>query len=225
MLVAALALRGAEDPGGFHGAQWGSSPAQVRQAANAPQWRALPPDNAYPEGLEISRYSSSSTVAGYPATVVYYFYQGRYFQATVNFDFGELENYDFNYNVFRSVDEYYRVIHDKTLTFVADIYDLLRKKYGKKQPIFKGLDPRYVFKRTDAYIRQERWNLRYNPSEYYKRIVTAAYARWDFPESRAIFSINISAADKRFDYRLSLASLDLVREINEAKDRLRMEKL
>jgi hypothetical protein len=83
--------------------------------------------------------------------------------------------------------------------------------------VFKGLDPRHIFKLTDAYIKQELWSLRYHPSEYYKRIVTAAYARWDFPKTRIIFSINISAKDKRFDYQLSLTSLDLEKEINDKK--------
>lgn len=225
ILYSALICYGAKPPVGFQNATWGMSPEEVRKAAGVSNWQSTPLDAAFPEGLTITAYIASSTIAGYQAQVKYYFYEQKFFQATVVFNFDELKNFDFNYNVFISVDRYYRAIHDKTLTFVADIYDLLRKKYGKKQPVFKGLDPRFVFKHTDAYIKQELWNLRYHPSEYYKRIVTAAYARWDFPKTRVIFSINISAKDKRFDYQLSLTSLDLEKEINKKKDELRMQGL
>ena len=215
----------AKPPVGFQNAKWGMSPEEVRKASGAANWQSTSLEAAFPEDLGITAYTASSTIAGYQAQVKYYFYDQKFFQATVVFNFDELKEFDFNYNVFISVDRYYRAIHDKTLTFVTDIYDLLRKKYGKKQPVFKGLDPRFVFKHTDAYIKQELWNLRYHPSEYYKRIVTAAYARWDFPKTRVIFSINISAKDKRFDYQLSLTSLDLEKEINNKKDALRMEGL
>jgi len=215
----------AEPAVGFQNARWGASPEEVRKAAAVSSWQSTPLDNAFPEGLDITVYSAAGEVAGYPAAVKYYFYEQKFFQATVIFNFDQLKNFDFNYNVFISVDKYYRAIHDQTLTFVADIYQLLRKKYGKKQPVFKGLDPRFIFRAMDAYIRQELWNLRYHPFEYYTRIVTAAYARWDFPKTRVIFSINISAKDKRFDYQLSLTSLDLEQEISRKKDLLRMQKL
>jgi hypothetical protein len=225
IICSALISSAAKPPAGFQNATWGMLPEEVRKAAGVANWQSTLLDAAFPEDLGITAYTASSTIAGYQAQVKYYFYDKKFFQATVVFNFDELKNFDFNYNVFISVDRYYRAIHDKTLTFIADIYDLLRKKYGKKQPVFKGLDPRFVFKHTDAYIKQELWNLRYHPSEYYKRIVTAAYARWDFPKTRVIFSINISAKDKRFDYQLSLTSLDLEKEINEKKDSLRMEGL
>jgi hypothetical protein len=212
-------------PEGFQGAAWGSAPDKARSDASIGQWQDMGTDNGFSPELNIKVYSASSTIAGYPASVKYYFYDNKFFQATVSFEFDQLENFDFNYNVFISVDRYYRAIHDQTLTFVADIYDLLRKKYGRKEPVFKGLDPRDIFRKTDLYIRQELWNLRYHPSEYYKRIVTAAYARWDFPETRVLFSINISAIDKRFDYQLSAVSLDLEKEINAKKDALRMKGL
>lgn len=215
----------AEPPAGFQNAVWGMSPDDVRKAAAVSSWQSIPLDNAFPEGLGITVYTAAGEVAGYTAEVKYYFYEQKFFQATVTFNFDQLKNYDFNYNVFISVDKYYRAIHDQTLTFVSDIYHLLRKKYGKKQPVFKGLDPRFVFKETDAYIKQEIWNLRYHPFEYYKRIVAAAYARWNFPKTRVIFSVNISAKDKRFDYQLSLTSLDLEQEITRKKDQLRMQKL
>lgn len=215
----------AESPVGFHNAAWGMSSTEVRNASGVPSWQSLPDNGGFPADLNVTVYVATSTVAGYPAQVRYYFHEDRFFQATVVFDFSRLKTFDFNYNVFISVDRYYRAIHDQTLTFVGDIYDLLRKKYGKKQPVFKGLDPRHVFKHTDAYIKQELWNLRYHPSEYYKRIVTAAYARWDFPKTRVIFAINISAADKRFDYQLSLTSLDLENEIKRKKDQHRMQGL
>ncbi len=214
-----------EPPVGFQNALWGMSPDEARKASGVSGWQSAPLDAAFPQDLGMTMYVASSTIAGYPAQVKYYFHEKRFFQATVIFNFNQLKSFDFNYNVFISVDKYYRAIHDQTLTFVADIYDLLQKKYGKKQPVFKGLDPRYIFKQTDAYIKQEIWNLRYHPSEYYKRIVTAAYARWDFPKTRVIFSINISAKDKRFDYQLSLTSLDLELEINKKKDALRMKGL
>ena len=212
-------------PEGFQGAAWGSPPETVRGEAGIAQWQDMGADNGFPPELNVKVFSASTTIAGYPANVKYYFFDGRFFQATVTFPFPDLVNFDFNYNVFISVDRYYRAIHGRTLTFVDDIYDLLRKKYGKKQPVFKGLDPRNIFTATDRYIRQELWNLRYHPSDYYKRLVTAAYARWDFPKTRVLFSINISAADKRFDYLLSAVSLDLEREINAKKDELRMRGL
>lgn len=211
-----------EPPLGFQNATWGMSVEEVRKAAQITNWQIVANDAAFSLELAITVYESQSTIAGYPAVVRYYFHDQKFFQATIVFNFDQLINFDFNYNVFISVDKYYHAIHDQTLTFVADIYDLLRKKYGKKRPVFKGLDPRYIFKLTDAYIKQEIWNLRYHPSEYYKRIVTTAYARWDFPKTRVIFSINISAQDKRFDYILSLTSLDLEKQINTKKDTLRM---
>lgn len=212
-------------PDGFRSIPWGSSLAQVQAGRTGGPLAAMAPDNSFPVELGMTRYRGNETVAGYPATVTYYFLNDSFFQATINFPFDNLRSYDFNYNVFRSVDGYYRVIHDQTLTFVYDIYALLNKKYGKKEPVFKGLDPRNVFKTTDLYLRQERWNMRYNPSEYYKRIVAAAYARWDFPKTRVLFSINISAADKRFDYNLSLTSLDLEQGVRQALDSLRMQGL
>jgi hypothetical protein len=222
--IGGRSVRAATAPEGFHNAEWGMSPRQVQAASPADGW-ALVADNGFPAQLDIAVYRSRGEVAGYPASVKYYFFEQRFFQATVAFDFPELKNYDFNYNVFISVDRYYREIHRTTTAFVTDIYDLLRKKYGKKEPVFKGLDPRFIFSRLDAYLRQELWNLRYHPSEYYKRIVAAAYARWDFPETRVLFSINIAAPNNRFDYMLSLSSLDLEEEINEARDALRMRQL
>lgn len=224
ILFLALSTRAAP-PDGFRDAEWGSSSADVRSVVRPTQWSPDPPDNAFPAELKVVSYTTSDMVAGYPARVTYYFCADRFFQATVVFPFDKLVNYDFNYNVFRSVDQYYRDIHDQTTTFVKDIYDLLRKKYGKKEPVFKGLDPRFIFKNTDAYLKQERWNLRYNPSEYYKRIVTSAYARWDFPKTTVIFSINLSAADKRFDYQLSLTSVDQEQSVQAKLDSLRMKGL
>jgi hypothetical protein len=215
----------ASSPEGFQGAFWGSTPEKVKSEASITQWQDLGTDNGFDPELKIKVYSASSTIAGYPASVKYYFLDDRFFQATVTFKFEQLENFDFNYNVFISVDRYYRAIHDQTLVFVSDIYSLLRKKYGKKEPVFQGLDPRDIFRKTDLYIKQELWNLRYHPSEFYKRIVTSGYARWDFPKTRVLFSVNISAIDKRFDYQLSAVSLDLEREINAKKDSLRMNGL
>jgi hypothetical protein len=225
LLIAAIVNSAVPSPEGFQGAAWGSSPEKVKADASITQWQETGTANGFDPELKIKVYSASSDIAGYPASVKYYFFDDKFFQATVVFKFDKLVNFDFNYNVFISVDRYYRAIHDQTLSFVADIYDLLRKKYGRKEPVFKGLDPRDIFVKTDLYIKQEIWNLRYHPSEYYKRIVTSAYARWDFPKTRVIFSINISAIDKRFDYQLSAVSLDLEKEINAKKDALRMKGL
>lgn len=212
-------------PDGFQGIEWGASP---QDAGNSPMVNGLQPvpDNGeFAPELNIRVLSTESTIAGYPAIVRYYFHENRFFQATVVFDFDHLKEFDYNYNVFISVNRYYRAIHDETVTFTADIYDLLRKKYGKKEPIFKGLDPRFIFERFNQYLAQEQWNLKYHPYEYYQRIGASAYARWDYPETRVTFSINISARDKRFDYMLSLTSLRLEEEVNDAKDQLRMQGL
>lgn len=216
---------GSDSPPGFNNAVWGSSPDSVRNASQSSSWQPDPVAGQFPVELGIKVFRTSATIAGYPASVRYYFWKDKFFQATAVFDFDNLKKYDFNYNVYRSVNDYYTVIRSKTLVFVLDIYDLLTKKYGKKEPIFKGLDPKTMFIKLDAYLKQERWNLRYNPYDYYQRIVTSAYARWDFPKTRAIFSVNISAADKRFDYELSLTSLDLEKVINKEKDQLRMKGL
>lgn len=225
LLILSFSLIAAEAPTGFQNADWGATPGAVQTAAGVNWTPNAELTQQFPQELGIAVYTANSTIAGYNATVDYYFFQNKFFQASVKFNFPELVNFDFNYNVFISVDKYYRTIHSTTLTFVNDIYALLQKKYGKKQPVFKGLDPRYSFKYTDRYIKQEVWNLRYHPSEFYKRIVTASYARWDYPKTRIIFSINISAIDKRFDYQLSLVSMDLQKEINTAKDTLRMQGL
>ncbi|MCL2690124.1 MAG: hypothetical protein FWE57_09820 [Chitinispirillia bacterium] len=216
-------------PDGFNGAQWGSTPAQVQQSVQqsvgVTGWQPDRIAGEFPPEMGVTAFRGTSVIAGYRAVVTYYFWQDRFFQATVRFDFDNLATFDFNYNVYRSVNEYYTVIRSRTLNFVNEIYDLLGKKYGKKQPVFRGLDPRFAFRRLDAYLKQERWNLRYHPYEYYQRIVTAAYARWDFPKTRIIFSINISAPDKRFDYLLSAVSLDLEREVKRELDRLKMRGL
>lgn len=223
LLIAAHVVAAA--PEGFQDATWGMSPDQVRQASGAAGWANVGGQLGFPPDLNIEAFQSRSEVAGYQATVTYYFFEQQFFQATVVFDFSHLENYDFNYNVYRSVDEYYTAIHDETLTFVRDIYDLLEKKYGKRQPVFDRLDPKKVFVRTNKYLQREKWNLRYHPYEYYRKIIGSAYARWNFPKTRITFSVNISAADKRFDYQLSLTSLDLERDIRKSKDEIRSRNL
>jgi hypothetical protein len=210
---------------GFQDAAWGMKPAEVQKAAGVTGWQPVTPEPLFPKDLGVTLYRAPAIIAGYQAVVTYYFFREKFFQATVDFTFNELKNFDFNYNVFISVDRYYRAIHDRTLTFVNDIYDLLRKKYGMKKSVFRDLDPRFIFKDTDFYIRQEVWNLRYHPSEYYKRIIASAYAMWNFPKTRVVFSVNISAKDSRFDYKLSATSLDMEKEITETKDSLRMKGL
>lgn len=213
------------EPAGFRGTVWGSSPQTVQTTIKPSGWTRLPDDNSFPKEANISRYSCKEPIAGYPAGVTYYFRNDSLFQATARFDFSKLANFDFNYNVFISVDKYYTAIHDQTTTFALDIFRLLTIKYGKKEPIFRELDPRRMFVRLDKYLQQERWNMRYNPSEYHKRIIASAYARWDFPETIAVFSINISAADKRFDYQLSLSSTNLAPKVQDVTDSLRSQGL
>ena len=224
-LLTAVSFLYAENPTGFQNADWGASSSAVKTASGV----SFSPNAAaaaqFPKGLGITVFSGATTVAGYPVSADYYFYNDKFFQAVLHFNFPELVNFDFNYNVFISVDRYYRAIHEKTLTFVDDIYALLKDKYGKREPVFDGLDPRNTFVLTDRYLKQEVWNLRYHPSDFYKKIQTASYARWNFPKTLVIFSINISASDKRFDYTLSLSSNTLVKEVKKAKDSLRMQGL
>jgi hypothetical protein len=210
---------------GFQNATWGSSSETVKKTNAIPAWTAQPVGADFPKELGVTVFVAPQNIAGKSASVKYYFYNDKFFQATVRFNFDELKNYDFNYNVYRSVDEYYKAIRDRTTTFVYDIYDLLQKKYGKKQPIFERLDPRFMFSTLDDYLKKEIWNLRYYPYDYYKKIETSAYARWDHPQTRIIFSVAICAREKRFDYTLSLTSLDLENEISKKKDQIRMQNL
>jgi hypothetical protein len=226
MVVLFSTIIAAKGPGGFNGALWGDTPEKVRTSAKASSWT---PDNTtakgFPAGMTISAFQATDSIAGYKASIRYYFYNNKFFQATVTFNFDDMKKYDFNYNVYRSVNEYYNYIRSKTLVFTDDIYKLLLQKYGKKEPVFEGLNPRYMFINIDKYLNQERWNLRYHPYDYYTKIVTAAYARWDFPETRVTFSIAINAKDKRFDYQLSLISLDTEKTVRETMDSLRMKGL
>jgi len=222
LAVAALSVSAFD---GFQNAAWGSSADAVKKANAVSSWAAQPTGVEFPKELGVTTFVAAQNIAGKNASVKYYFYNDKFFQATVRFNFDELKNYDFNYNVYRSVDEYYRAIRDRTTTFVFDVYDLLQKKYGKRQPIFNGLDPRFMFKNLDEYLKKEVWNLRYYPYEYYKKIETGAYARWDHPKTRIIFSVAINAREKRFDYTLSLTSLDLEQEITKKKDEIRMQNL
>jgi hypothetical protein len=173
---------------GFNNAKWGIDPGAVKQAVNATTWQE---DGAvareFPRELAVTAFLSTGDIAGYKASTTYYFWNNRFFQATVKFNFDELKKYDFNYNVFRSVNQYYNAIRSRILLFTNDIFDLLRKKYGKQKPYFKGLDPRDSFTGLDSYLRQESWNLRYHPYDYYLHIVTQSYARWDFPKTIALF--------------------------------------
>lgn len=204
-------------PVGIHGVLWGASSAETQNSAVPAvlNWQSTTPQNM-PADLPITAFTSDAKVAGYDAKTTYYFYEDRLFQATIRFDFDYLKSYDFNYNVFVSVDKYYREIRTKTLTFVFDVYALLKEKYGKRQPVFLPLDPKMVLMDTDNYLAQERWNHRYHPSEYYKRILGRAYARWKYPKTEINFAVNIAAADKKFEYTLSFVSTEMRREIKKA---------
>lgn len=210
---------------GFQNAEWGMTPDAVKKANNPASWTTQPAGTEFPKELNVTIVIASQQIAGRSASVKYYFYGNKFFQATVRFNFDNLKNFDFNYNVYRSVDSYYKAIRDQTVTFNFDIYDLLQKKYGKRQPIFEKLDPRFMFTDLDKYLKKELWNLRYYPYDYYKKIIASAYARWDHPKTRILFSVNICVTEKRFDYLLSLTSLDLENEINKKKDELRMQGL
>jgi hypothetical protein len=224
-MAAAPGPYAAEPFNGFQNALWGAKPDDVKKNNNPQSWIALVPGNEFPKELNIKMFSATQTIAGKAASVKYYFQDDKFFQATVRFNFDNLKTFDFNYNVYQSVDGYYRAIHDQTLTFVYDVFDLLRKKYGKKEPAFKGVDPRSIFKTADEYLKKEAWNLRSYPYEYYKKIAASAYAQWDLPKTRIIFSIRISAPEKQFDYELSLSSNDLAAMINVKKDSLRIQNL
>jgi hypothetical protein len=210
----------------FNGAQWGLAPDAVRTAAGATGWAQ---DNAaagaFPKELSVSVYRSGVTIAGYKATVYYYFWANRFFQATVKFNFDDLANYDLNYNVYKCVSDYYETIRGRTLSFVNDCYGLFTEKFGPKEPYFIGLDPRASFYVLDSVFGRESWNLRYHPHDFYRMIRTQSWARWDFPQTSVIFSILISAPDKKFDYSLSYASAALAEKVNAVKDSLRMKGL
>lgn len=224
-LLFGVTIASALDPKGVQGALWGDSPQDVQTKASITEWKEVDSKELFPYTAEIKTYKTSQEVASYKTETYFYFYKDQLFQTTMSFDFKDLKEYDFNYNVFISVDKYYREIRSTTKVFVQDIYALLKEKYGKKQPQFKGIAPHNIFNRTDNYIAQERWNLRYNPSEYYKRIIARGYARWLYPKTEIIFSINISAADKRFDYILSYTSLDISRDIKKQIQKDRTGKL
>ena len=225
ILVFPFCLNAAEPFNGFQNALWGTSPDEVKKN-NAPlTWNQAPPGSDFPKELNVTIINATQNIAGQAAAVKYYFCDNKFFQATVRFNFDRLKTFDFNYNVYRSVDSYYRAIRQQTLTFVFDLFDLLRKKYGKKEPAFKGKDPRYIFKDIDDYVRAEAWNLRSYPYDYYKKIAAVAYAQWDLPKTFITFSIVISAPDKQFDYQLSISSKSLSASVNAKKDSLRIQNL
>jgi hypothetical protein len=221
----AITLNAAGQLEGFQNAKWGMSPDEIRKLNNPKSWSAIPAGNDFPPDLKIKTFSALQEIAGQQASVKYYFCDEKFFQATARFNFDRLKTFDFNYNVYRSVDSYYRAIHEQTLNFVFDIFDLLRKKYGQKDPQFKGSDPRFLFRSLDDYIGKEAWNLRFYPYDYYKKIVASAYAVWDHPGTRITFSIIINAPDKQFDYLLSLTSKIYGKTVNERKDSLRIQNL
>jgi hypothetical protein len=215
----------AEPMNGFQNALWGISPDEVKKNNNPQSWTLIAPGNEFPKELNIKMYAATQNIAGKDASIKYYFQDDKFFQATIRFNFNNLKTFDFNYNVYRSVDSFYRAIHDQTLTFVYDVFDLLRKKYGKKEPSFKGVDPRFIFQNTDEYLKKESWNLRSYPYEYYKKIQASAYAQWDLPTTKIIFSVAICAPEKQFDYQLSLSSIELGKIVNAKKDSLRIQNL
>lgn len=211
-------LLGATAPIGYENTIWGDSPQKVKTSISSKGFSPVSLKEKFPTQLNITTYRATQTVAGYNSETTYFFYNNKLFQVTLRFTVPGLKNYDFNYNVFVSVDKYYREIRSKSLIFIQTIYKLLENKYGMKQPVFKGLDPKNAFISTDNYLKQERWNLRYAPSEYYKRILASAYAKWLYPKTEITFAVNISAPDKRFDYTLSYVSTLLKdRIIKESK--------
>jgi len=223
--LSACAAWAADDPRGFQGIGWGSTPELVQQQlANPVQQNAERAAEFTPE-LGVMVLSGQMQIAGYPAMVHFYFFQQQFFQATVVFDFTYLAEFDHNYNVFRSVDEYYRLIRSHTLRFVGDMYELLEFRYGKRRPVFTRISPEFVFMRTDAVLNQNRWNFRYNPIEFYKKIVASAFARWDFQYTRVQFGVAISASQGRFDYVLNLSSNQISDQVIKAGKQLRSSDL
>lgn len=225
LLILPVLNYGANDPDGFNGANWGNSPEEVRKKVEAKVWQSDAIEKNFPVDANIKVYRTSGEVAGYKATTKYYFIDNKFFQVTIDFAFDDLKNFDFNYNVFRSVNEYYLAIKNRTVHFVNDVYDLLKKKYGKKEKFFNKLDPNSIFLKLERYIEKERWNLRYHPYDFYLNIVTSSYAVWDFPTTKVIFSVNISAPEKRFDYKLSLSSQKMIKKIENTIDSLRSKGL
>lgn len=223
--MAAVSLYGAEPFNGFENAPWGISPDEVKKNNSLQSWSQLPAENGFPKELNVKIFSASQNIAGQQAAVKYYFVDDKFFQATIKFNFDRFKTFDFNFNVYRSVDSYYQAVRHQTLTFVFDIFDLLRKKYGKKEPSFKGVDPRFIFAQTDEYLKAESWNLRSYPYDYYKKINASAYAQWLLPKTCIIFSIAVNAPEKQFDYVLSLSSVGLAETVNAKKDSLRMQNL
>jgi hypothetical protein len=55
--------------------------------------------------------------------------------------------------------------------------------------------------------------------------VTSSYVRWDFQHTRVLFSINIAASQKRFDYQLSLSSIGMAGPLLKAMDTVRAKGL
>lgn len=208
------------NPNGYRDIPWGASVAEAQAILAGVQFTEIPRDNRrerqFPEDVNVRRWQINEAVAGYPARTDLYFYNDRFFQAVVRFNTNRFLNFDFNYNVFISVDRYYNYIRSNTLNFIADIYALLAQRYGQRQPTFQGLDPRNAFVELDNYIGRERWNLRYNPSEYFRRIQTQSFAQWRFPRTEVRFSVIISAFDRRFEWTLSLASNEILREVERS---------
>jgi hypothetical protein len=225
LLFTGIYWNGTAQPEGFQNAIWGMSESEVQKAVSAQSWQQQTAAQEFPAEAQVTVYAASMTIAGYPAQTRFYFFQSRFFQATAHFDFSNLQNFDFNYNVYRSVDQYYTAIRGQTIVFINDIYELLRKKYGKKRPIFKGLDPPSMFVKTDRLLNQERWNFRYAPYEFYRRMIASGYARWDFPKTRVTFSLNMSAPDKRFDYQLSCSSIAIAAQVDSTLSSTRMRDL
>jgi hypothetical protein len=215
----------AEPFDGFQNAKWGMTSDEVKKNNAPAAWQQSVSGNNFPAELKITTFAASQSIAGKDAQVTYYFCENKFFQATASFNFSALKSFDFNYNVYRSVDSYYRAIHDQTLTFVFDFFDLLRKKYGKKEPMFRGADPRAIFRETDEYLKKESWNLRSYPYDFYKKIKASAYAQWELPQTSIIFSIVIDAPEKRFDYQVSASSIALCAFVNAKKDSLRTKSL
>ena len=131
ILLVLFTVSFAQNPSGIDNLDWGASPETVRNAVKAQGWQQDPLGNEFPEA-QCDCLQGKLKDSGLRCKHGYYFYDGKLFQTTVTFNFNQLKNYDFNYNVFRSVNEYYYAIRNSAISFINDIYDLLQKKYGKK---------------------------------------------------------------------------------------------
>ena len=92
----------------------------------------------FPADLKITVYRTNAEIAGNRAIVRYYFHEDSFFRQLY---FEDLKSYDFNYNVFRSVNEYNG--NQKSYTGVCSRYLRFAEKEirNERNRFLKGLIP------------------------------------------------------------------------------------